>query len=170
VPIQWTHRQATRADLPSIVEIYNAIIPSRLVTADLEPVSVENRVEWFEQHIPGFRPLWVAERDGHIAGWLSFSTFYGRPAYNKTAELSVYVGEAFCSRGLGSYFLAQAIDHAPSIGVDRLLGFVFGHNQPSLKLFAKFGFERWGELPGVTLLDGVERDVIILGRRVANSG
>jgi L-amino acid N-acyltransferase YncA len=169
MPMSWTHRQARREDLPSIVEIYNATIASRLVTADLHPVSIESRIEWFEQHKPDFRPLWVAERDGQLAGWLSFSTFYGRPAYNKTAELSVYVGESFRNRGLGSYFLAQAIAHAPSIGVDRLLGFVFGHNRPSLELFAKFGFARWGELPSVTLLDGVERDVIILGRRVANS-
>jgi L-amino acid N-acyltransferase YncA len=169
MPMSWTHRQARREDLPSIVEIYNATIASRLVTADLHPVSIESRIEWFEQHKPDFRPLWVAERDGQLAGWLSFSTFYGRPAYNKTAELSVYVGESFRNRGLGSYFLAQAIAHAPSIGVDRLLGFVFGHNRPSLELFGKFGFARWGELPGVTLLDGVERDVIILGRRVANS-
>lgn len=161
----WTHRQATREDLPSIVKIYNATIPSRMVTADLEPVSVESRVGWFEQHKPDFRPLWVATHDARIAGWLSFSTFYGRSAYDKTAELSVYIGESFRNRGLGSYFLAQAIAHAPSIGVDRLIGFVFGHNRPSLQLFAKFGFARWGELPGVTLLDGVERDVIILGRR-----
>ncbi len=166
--MSWTHRQATREDLPSIVDIYNATIPSRLVTADLDPVSVESRIGWFEQHKPDFRPLWVAEQDGRIAGWLSFSTFYGRPAYDKTAELSVYIGESFRKRGLGSYFLAQAIAHTPSIGVDRLIGFVFGHNRPSLVLFAKFGFARWGELPGVTRLDGVERDVIILGRRVAN--
>lgn len=165
----WTHRQATREDLPSLVEIYNATIPSRLVTADLEPVTLESRIEWFEQHQPDFRPLWVAEQDGQVAGWLSFSTFYGRPAYNKTAELSLYVGESFRSRGLGSYFLAQAIAHAPSLRVDRLLGFVFAHNQPSLALLGKFGFERWGELPGVTLLDGVERDVIIVGRRVTKS-
>ena len=69
----------------------------------------------------------------------------------------------------GSYFLAQAIAHAPSLRIDRLLGFVFAHNQPSLKLLARFAFEVWGELPGVTLLDGVERDVIILGRRVTRS-
>ena len=164
----WTHRRATREDLPSIVDIYNATIASRLVTADLDPVSVESRIGWFEQHKPDFRPLWVAEQDGHLAGWLSFSTFYGRSAYNKTAELSVYIKESFRNRGLGSYFLKQAIAYAPSMGVDRLIGFVFGHNRPSLQLFAKFGFEKWGELPGVTLLDGVERDVIILGRRVAN--
>jgi len=120
---------------------------------------------WFEDHKPGFRPLWVIELDGRIAAWLSFSSFYGRPAYNKTAELSVYVDEAHRGLGLGSYLLAQAIGHAPSLGVDTLLGFIFGHNQPSLSLFEKYGFSKWGELPRVALLDGVERDLIIVGRR-----
>ena len=161
--LHWTHRPATRADLPAIVAIYNASIPSRVATADLDPVTLESRLDWFAQHRPDFRPLWVAEHGGRMAGWLSFSTFYGRPAYNKTAELSVYVDPSLHRRGLGSYLLAQAIGHAPSLQIDRLLGFVFAHNPASLKLFERFGFEVWGKLPGVTLLDGVERDVIILG-------
>jgi phosphinothricin acetyltransferase len=48
--------------------------------------------------------------------------------------------------------------------VDRLIGFIFRHNTESLSLFRKSGFSVWGELPGVTELDGVERDVIIVGR------
>jgi len=166
--MDWTHRLATREDLPAIVELYNATIPSRMVTADLDPVPVESRIGWFEQHRPDFRPLWVAERDGRIAGWLSFSVLYGRPAYNKTAELSIYVDESIRGRRLGSYFLSQAIAHAPALGVDRLIGLIFAHNQPSLALFGKFGFERWGSLPGVTLLDGIERDVIIVGRKLVS--
>ena len=157
---------AARGDLVQIVEIYNATVPSRQVTADTEPVSVESRVKWFEDHNPAHRPLWVAEVEGRIAAWLSYSSFYGRPAYNKTAELSVYVHDAFRHVGLGSYLLEQAIAHAPSIKVDTLLGLIFAHNEPSLRLFEKFGFARWGELPGVASLDGVERDLVILGRRV----
>jgi L-amino acid N-acyltransferase YncA len=161
----FTHRLAARDDLDRIVEIYNATIPSRRATADTEPVSVESRVKWFADHTPDFRPLWVAEVDGRIAAWLSFSSFYGRPAYNRTAELSVYVHEPYRNRGLGSYFLTQAISHAPSLELDTLLGFIFGHNAPSLALFARHGFARWGELPRVARLDGVERDLVIVGRR-----
>ena len=161
-----THRLATRGDLEQIVEIYNATIPSRQVTADTEPVSLESRVRWFDDHTPGRRPLWVAELEGQVAAWLSFSSFYGRPAYNKTAELSIYVRESLRQRGLGAYLLQQALAHAPSIGVDTLLGFIFAHNEPSLRLFEAFGFARWGELPKVALLDGIERDLVIVGRRV----
>ncbi len=155
-----------RNDLAQIVEIYNATVPSRQVTADTEPVSVASRVQWFEDHIPGFRPLWVVEIEGKIAAWLSFSSFYGRPAYSRTAELSIYVHQSSRERGLGSYLLAQAIAHAPSIELDTLLGFIFAHNEPSLRLFERFHFARWGELPKVALLDGVERNLLIVGRRV----
>ncbi len=164
--MSFTHRLATRGDLARIVDIYNATVPSRQVTADTEPVSVESRIKWFDDHHPDVRPLWVVEAEGHIAAWLSFSSFYGRPAYSKTAEVGIYVHADFRERGLGSYLLQQALTHAPSISLSTLLGFIFGHNEPSLRLFEKFGFARWGELPQVATLDGVERDLVIVGRRV----
>lgn len=162
----YRHRIATRADLAAIVAIYNATVASRQVTADLEPVSVASREQWFAEHDPRRRPLWVVEIDGAVAAWLSYSNFYGRPAYDKTAEVSLYVDSARRRAGLGSYLLQQAIAHAPALGVDTLLGFIFGHNTPSLALFGKFGFEQWGRLPGVALLDGVARDLCIVGRKV----
>jgi L-amino acid N-acyltransferase YncA len=157
-------RDATLEDLPAIVSIYNATVPSRTVTADTEPVSVESRVKWFHEH-GGVRPLWVFEFEGAVGAWLSFGSFYGRPAYAGTAELSVYVGALIRKRGIGRQLLSHAVDRAPSLGVTTLLGFIFGHNAPSLRLFESGGFARWGLLPRVALLDGVERDLVIVGRR-----
>ncbi|WP_454763831.1 N-acetyltransferase family protein [Cupriavidus campinensis] len=163
----FTLRLATAADLPGIVDIYNSTVPSRMVTADTEPVSVASRQAWFDAHQPERRPLWVCEdADGRMAGWLSFSDFYGRPAYGATAELSIYLHADRRGLGLGRYLLEQAIAHAPEVGVTTLLGFIFGHNEPSLALFGKLGFARWGDLPRVAVLDGVERDLVILGRRL----
>lgn len=160
------HRLARPADLAAIVAIYNSTVASRMVTADTEPVTVASRERWFDEHQPQRRPLWVTEQDGCITGWMSYSNFYGRPAYAGTAELSIYLHEDFRGKGLGRYLLAEAIAHAPQIAVHTLLGFIFGHNAPSLQLFARFGFARWAEMPGVATLDGVERDLIILGKRV----
>ena len=165
-PPTLTHRLATRADLPRIVEIYNSTIASREVTADLEPISVESRERWFAEHTPQFRPLWIVEIDGEVAGWLSFSSFYGRPAYNGTAEISIYIDERFRRAGIGRYLLREAMSQAPQIGVHTLLGFIFGHNLPSIALFERHGFARWAHLPRVALLDGIERDLIILGLRL----
>jgi L-amino acid N-acyltransferase YncA len=162
-----TIRDAMEADLSAIVQIYNAAIPGRKATADTERVSVEDRRGWFHEHDPERRPLWVAVEDKTIVGWLSFQSFYGRPAYKATAEISVYVSSSRQRDGIGRELLAQAIEHAPRLGLKTLLGFIFGHNEASLCLFEKFGFEHWGVLPSVAELDGVERDLIILGRRLS---
>jgi L-amino acid N-acyltransferase YncA len=159
-------RDATIEDLPAIVAIYNSTVPTRMVTADTEPVSVASRQKWFADHSPTRRPLWVAEEGGRVAGWLSFSSFYGRPAYDSTCEVSVYLAPEHRRRALGTRLLSRCIEHAPRIGVTTLLGFIFGHNELSLALFEKLGFQRWGHLPRVAVLDGVERDLIIVGRRV----
>jgi L-amino acid N-acyltransferase YncA len=163
------HRLARPEDLPLIVEIYNSTVASREVTADTEPVTVASRQQWFDEHQSARRPLWVihAADDPRVLGWMSYSNFYGRPAYAGTSELSIYLAEAARGQGIGRYCLEQAIAHAPAIAVHTLLGFIFGHNVPSLALFKKFGFETWAHLPGVATLDGIERDLIILGKRVA---
>lgn len=157
---------ASREDLPAIVDIYNSTVAGRMVTADLEPVTVESRLGWFEEHDPGRRPLWVLRLDGEIAAWMSFQSFYGRAAYDGTAEISIYVGEAHRGAGLGGILVEKALAECPGLGVDNLVGFVFAHNEPSLKLLRKYGFQQWGHLPGVAELDGVKRDLVIVGRPV----
>src|SRR5215470_15226184 len=159
-------RDATPADLPSIVEIYNSTVPGRMATADTEPVSVESRVPWFCEHDARTRPLWVMEVDGTVAGWFSFQSFYGRPAYHATAEVSVYVSAQHRRHGIGRQLLAEGIRRSPALGLSTLLGYIFGHNQPSLRLFDTLRFERWAHLPRIAVLDGVERDLVIVGRRV----
>jgi len=159
-------RDATIEDLPAMVAIYNTIVPSRMVTADLEPVTVESRRAWFEQHSPERRPVWVAVEAGTVIAWVSYSSFHPRAAYAATCELSIYLSPEHRGHGLGSQLLTRCIEHAPSIGVTALVGLIFGHNLPSLRLFEKHGFDRWGFLPRVAILEGIHRDLVIVGRHV----
>lgn len=159
-------RDAAESDLPAIVEIYNATIPSRMVTAELQPVSVADRLPWFREHTPDEHPIWIWEADARVAGWLSFSRFITRCAYRGTAEVSVYVQEDFRRRGIAAHLLAAALARGPALGFSAFLALIFAHNEPSLRLFARFDFEKWGHLPRVAQLDGIERDLVILGRHL----
>ncbi|MDY6781699.1 MAG: N-acetyltransferase family protein [Cyanobacteriota bacterium] len=159
-------RDATNADLAAIVKIYNASIPQRLATADTKPVSVASRQSWFENHHPATYPLIVMELKGEIVAWLSFRPFYGRPAYKTTAEISIYVTPEYHRQGIGQQLLEQAIDRSQELGFNTLVAFIFAHNEASLKLFEKLNFREWGYLPRIAELDGIERDLTILGRRV----
>ncbi len=159
-------RIANESDLPIIVSIYNATIPTRQSTADTVEVTVASRMEWFGQHIQGKRPLMVHEEDNKVVAWVSFQSFYGRAAYDHTAEISIYVAAACRGKGLGRTLLAEALAMTQRLDIKTVVGFVFSHNDPSLRLFKSFGFEEWGKLPEIAEMDGKEFSLSILGKRV----
>jgi phosphinothricin acetyltransferase len=159
-------REATNEDLPAIVGIYNSTVASRVVTAELEPASVESKRAWFEAH-DAQRPLLVAcAADGAVHGWASLQHFNPRAGYRFTAEISVYVAEVARRRGLGRAFVQHVEALAPGLEVRTLIGLVFGHNAPSLALFERLGYARWGTLPGIANMDGVARDLVYVGKHL----
>ena len=163
-----SYRHATSADLPEIVRIYNTTVASRLVTADTEMVSVASREAWFAAHDTHTRPLFMVENTANeTVGWLSFQSFYGRPAYAATAEISIYLDENQRKKGFGKQILQYAIENANVFGIKTLLGYIFAHNEPSLRLFAHFGFAQWAFLPNIATMDNAEYSLVIVGKRIA---
>ena len=159
-------RDAVESDLPAIIKIYNAAVATRVATAQLEQVRLDERRNWLKEHSPNRHPFWVLEIDHKIAGWLTLKPFLPRCAYRGTAEVSVYVDERLRRRGVGRTLLGEAIARAPSLQLKAMVGLIFAHNEPSLRLFEQLGFERWGLLPRIAQLDAVERDLTIMGRPV----
>ena len=161
------YTDAIQQDLVKIVEIYNSTVASRMVTADTEFVSVESKQKWFDEHNHENRPLWMVKNSiDEIVGWVSFQSFYGRPAYDATVEISIYLDEKHRGKGLGKTILSNSIEKAKLFGAKTILGFIFSHNLPSIKLFKHFGFEEWASLPNIAMLDNVERSLTILGKRI----
>lgn len=161
------YRKAELLDLPRIVAIYNQAIATRLSTADLEPLSVPQKLDWFLAHDEKKqRPMWViTDETEQIVGWLNLSDFYGRPAYRHTAEISLYLDKNCQGQGIGSQAVTFVESQVKRYQIDTLLAFIFGHNQASQHLFKKFGFAKWAHLPEVALMDGVRRDLDILGKK-----
>jgi L-amino acid N-acyltransferase YncA len=166
--MRFTHRDATLADLPAIVAIYNESIPAGRSTADTRPVTVEERHEWFHKHDPARRPLWVAlDEIGDIVGWVGLSSFYGgRPAYDATAEISMYIATRAQRQGLGRWLKQEMIAACPRLGVTTLLSMYFDHNEATAKLNTELGFEIVGHLRDIAQMHGVSRGLKIAALRV----
>lgn len=158
-------KDATMDDLPTIVAIYNSTIASRLVTADTEPISIEDRKVWFDEHHEK-RPLWMIYDGATCVGWASFQDFYGRKAYEGTAEISIYLAENCRGKGYGKHILGYCIQQAPTLQIHTLLGYIFAHNEPSLQLFKKAGFEQWALLPNIAIMDDQFYSLSILGKKI----
>lgn len=159
-------RDAAIEDLEPITAIFNSTIASRRVTAQTNEVTTASRIGWFKAHSPGKMPLWVAEEQREIAGWLGFQPFTARPAYHATVEISLYIAEPYRRCGIGTKLFQHAVEQCPQLQVTSLVGLIFAHNDPSIRLVKKLGFEQWGLLPAVAELDGVERDLAIYGFKV----
>jgi len=162
-----TIRTAIINDLSSIVAIYNEAVEQRFATADLEPVTVEQRSAWFHEHDPASLPIYVAEEKGAVVGWCSLSAYRpGRGALRRTAEISYYVRAATRGRGVGTALVQHAIAQAPQLGKHVLFGILLEKNAASIGLLKKCGFELWGRLPDAALIDGELVNHVYYGKHV----
>jgi L-amino acid N-acyltransferase YncA len=146
---------ATEADLPRLVEIYNQAISAGNATGDTLPFTVEERLGWFREHVPGQYPVYIYNDDeGQVLGYLSLSPYRGRPAMQGTAEVSYYVDYAHHGQGIASALMERALADCPHLGKHVLLAILLEWNVSSRRLLEKYGFQKWGYLPEVAELNG----------------
>ncbi|PKG34415.1 MULTISPECIES: GNAT family N-acetyltransferase [Psychrobacter] len=171
--------RASQNDLSEILAIYNQSIAGKQATANLTHVTCEEREAWFDEHLnSATRPIYVvravatagesAEQTASalIVAWGSYSDLYARMAYHISSEISIYLHQDYHGQGLGSSLIRWMMTQAPSLGINNIVALVFAHNQPSLGLFRKFGFEQWGYMPKVCDMEGFIADVVMLGKAV----
>jgi phosphinothricin acetyltransferase len=160
-------RLAKKTDLEKIVEIYNQAVPTNRATADLEKISVDDRLKWFEDHKSDEYPIYVSVVDNKVVGWCSISAYRpGRMALRQTAEISYYIDYDYHGEGIGTALVANAINDCKRIGIRNLIALILEWNDGSIKLLEKFAFERWGLLPKAANFYGKECGHCIMGKRI----
>ena len=87
--------------------------------------------------------VFVAEIDGRIVGRLSLARDT-HPASAHVADLGLMVAESHRRRGIGRALLRHAVEWAEEAGIEKLELHVFPHNEPAIRLYEEFGFEREG--------------------------
>jgi phosphinothricin N-acetyltransferase len=108
----------------------------------------------------------VTNPKGEILAWGSLSDYHPREGYRITAEISVYVAPEARGKRLGGRLVKFILESAPKFGIKNVVALIFSSNAASLNLFAKLGFARWGELPGVCDMGGKIESLTILGKKL----
>ena len=159
-------RRAAIEDLPEIIKIYKEAVKDGISTADSKIVTVEDKLEWFQAH-DEFHPILVKEYHGRIIAWISIQPFYANlMAYRHSARINIYIDKNFQGKKLGQQFLGEAIEQAKQYEIKTFLALIFAENAPSLKLFKKLGFKEWGNLNRIANIEGMDKDLLILGLRI----
>lgn len=161
-------RLANIEELPAIVDIYNQAILTGFKTADINTFTVEQRIGWFNDHMPDKYPIFVAVKDDVIAGYLTLSAYReGREAFTQTAEVSFYIDEKYQRKNIGTELLQHAIDHCPALNIKNLIAMLIEGNQESISLLEKFGFEKWGHLPNIAVFENNEVSHLYFGLKIS---
>ena len=85
-----------------------------------------------------------------------------------TAEISIYLDQAFHRQGVATNLINYAITQCPKLEIKTLFGILLERNIASRKMMEKLGFQQWGYLPQVADFDGEECGHLYYGKRIGN--
>lgn len=156
-----TVRQATPADIGTILRIYNQGIEDRIATLEIETKDSSYMEAWFNDHQGRFSVM-VAEREGEVIGWASLNPYSHRCAYNGVADLSVYIDRSYRGQGVGSSLLESLHKVAKENSFYKMVLFTFPFNQSGQGLYQKMGYRQVGVFEKQGIMDGAFIDVMIM--------
>jgi phosphinothricin acetyltransferase len=145
-----TVRPARIDDLPRLAEIYNYYVVNSVITFDLEPVSLKERQEWFQQFaLGGPHRLLVAEEEGKMLGYAASFRFRMRRAYDTTIETTVYCAPEAVRRGVGSALYTALFEALRDEDLHVAIAAIAVPNPASIALHERFAFTLAGVLHDV---------------------
>jgi phosphinothricin acetyltransferase len=159
-------RDATEADLPAILDIYNDVLATSTAIFSDTPTTLEDRLAWFRGRRQLGYPVLVASDEAGVLGFASFADFRSWPGYRYTVEHSVHVRVDARGRGIGPALMRVLLDRAAALGKHMMVAGVDAENLASLRLHERLGFQRAGTLHQVGCKFGRWLDLAFLERRL----
>ena len=145
-------RDADVADLPAIVDIYNAWIPTLTITWTEETETLDQRALWFERQQREGWPVLVAGEVGEVLGFACYEPFRGEgkwPGYRSTAELSIHVRQDAWGQGIGRALIEVLVERARTQGIHVLIAAIDSRNEASLRFHERLGFIEVARMPEI---------------------
>ena len=139
-------REATRADVPRILAIYNDAILNTTAVYQYQVHTLADRLDWYEGKKAARLPLRVWEEQGEVCGYATYGPFRPWQAYKYTIEHSVYVDKDRRRRGIGKALLQELIRQAEQQGYATMVAGLAAANTGSIRLHVQLGFTPSGTI------------------------
>ena len=132
-------RKLTEQDLTTVKEIYDWYIAHSTATFHTEPIRIAELKEFIHLDHPIYQSYLIYANQ-EVAGYCYFTYYKKRQAYDRTAEVTLYLKPEMHHKGIGRATLEYLESVARKSGLKNLLGIITGENSGSIALFQKCGY------------------------------
>lgn len=127
--------------LAEVLAIYNHYVTNTTVTFDLEPLAPEEMRSKALSGDARFRSYAIVEHE-KVIGYALLTRHKAKPAYDVTAELTLYLAPAHVGRKIGPEAVARLEAIAKELGFHSLIAVICTENERSMRLFERLGYVR----------------------------
>ncbi len=137
-------RDATDADLPQILALYNDVVATTTAIYEERPSTLEERQAWLEERRRRGFPVLVADSGDEVLGFSSFGEWRSRSGYRFTVEHTVHVRADRRRRGAGRTLVEALFPRAAALGMHVMIALIDSQATASCRLHERLGFEPVG--------------------------
>lgn len=160
-------REATEADLPGVLAIYNHAVAHTTAIWNDALADLDNRRAWWRGRVEaGFPVLVAVDEAGAVTGYASYGPFRAFDGYRMTVEHSVYVAENARRRGAAKALMLALEAEARSAGMHIMVGGIAADNEASIELHRRLGFSETARMPEVGCKFGRFLDLVFMQKRL----
>ena len=163
MPVQF--KQVEKSDLPKIKVIYDWYILNSTATFHTEPINIEELGDMIFIEHPVYCS-YLIYLETSLVGYCYLTNYKKRQAYNRTAEITVYLSPEYCGKGIGNEVLLFLENQAIQVGLKNLIGIISGNNRGSITLFEKSGYSRCAHFRNVGEKFGEILDVVAFQKEI----
>lgn len=160
-----SYHQVSQTDYLYVKEVYDYFILNSTATFHTNKISIEELKEIIPLNHPVYQG-YIIKLGNKKCGYCYIGQYKKREAYNRTAELTIYIEPVFQGRGIGRNTIEFLIAKAVSVGLKNLVAFVTGDNTKSLQLFSSMGFDKVAHFKNIGEKFGEILDVIVFQKEI----
>jgi L-amino acid N-acyltransferase YncA len=132
-------KELKEKDLPEVKKIYDWYIENSTATFHTERIQLDQLKEFIYIDHPLYNSYLIYS-GSEIVGYCFITNYKKRQAYDRTAEITIYLNHEQTHKGIGKTAMAFLEQKARANGIKNLIGIISGDNDVSIALFQKAGF------------------------------
>ena len=156
-----TFRELLDDDLEFVRDIFNHYITNSLKNYRIQPLNINELSEILQPGHPKYKSFLILE-GGKACGFIYLSQFRKREAYDRTAEITVYLKPETTGKGIGKEAVKYIEGIASKTGIKVLVGMIGSDNKESISFFTGMGYQQSGHFREVAEKFGRIIDMVVL--------